>query len=125
MNKFALNYVKNNRGKLAKMYPKFEFYNQDFDEDKATKELIDFAEKEGVEYDKDGFNEAEEAITIRLKALIAQNIWGFSEFYQIFNDLNPTYLKGIEILKDNTYEEIHLEGHSNFKEIEKKHNSRY
>lgn len=125
MNKFALNYVKNNREKLAKMYPKFEHYNQEFDEEKATKELTDFAKKEGVEFDENEFNEAEEAITIRLKALIAQNMWGFSEFYQIFNDLNPTYLKGIEILKDNTYKEIHLEGHSNFKEIEKKHNPKY
>jgi len=128
-NKFALNYVKNNRDFLEKSYPKFELYKQNFDLKKATKELTDYASKEGVEMDKEGLEKANEAITVRLKALIAQNMWGFSEFYEVFNELNPIYLKGVEILQDNSYDKIKLEGNSSVSLFEKPndrlHNPRY
>ena len=111
MNKFALNYVKINRSIITETHPNFNSFKNNFDIEKATKELTDYATEEGFEFNKIQFKEAKEAISIRLKALIAQNYCGFSEFYEIFNDLNPVYIKGIEILKDNTYEKINLEGH--------------
>ena len=71
--------------------------------------MIDYAESKKLEFNQEEYEKAEEAITIRLKALIAQNIWGYSEFYEIFNELNPTYKKGISLLQNNdAYKNIGL-----------------
>lgn len=108
MNRFALEYVNDNRKKLAKSYPNFESFKSQFDIDKATEKLIKYAEKEELEFDEEGFNEAENTIKIRLKAQIAQNIWETSHFYEIINELNNTVKKGVEILKNGDYEKVEL-----------------
>ena len=108
MNRFALEYVNDNRDQLMDEYLSFADFKEKFDLKSATKELIEYATKKKLEYNKDQFLKAEKAITIRLKALIAQNIWGFSEFYEIFNELNPVYKEGINVLKDGRYKKLKL-----------------
>lgn len=108
MNRFALEYVNDNRKKLSKDYPTFDEYKKSYDIEKPLEKLIKYAEKEGLEYNEEGYNEAKEAITIRLKAQIAQNNWDFSNFYQIINELNPIYNKAVEILHDGTFSKIKL-----------------
>ncbi len=108
MNRFALEYVNKNRDKLTIDYPSFEDFKVKFDLKSATNDLIEYAKDKKLEYNEDQFTKAEEAITVRLKALIAQNIWGFSEFYEIFNELNPVYKEGIEVLKDGRYKKLKL-----------------
>ncbi len=109
MNRFALEYVNSNRESLAKQYPDFETFKKSFDLESAIKAMNDYAETKKVEFNQAQFDKAEEAITVRLKALIAQNIWGFSEFYEIFNQLNPIYKEGISLLQDNNaYKDLGL-----------------
>ncbi len=100
MNRFALEYVNQNRDWLDSNYSDFQHFKSDFEIDSALSQMIEYAEAKKLEFDQEQFDEAKEATTIRLKALIAQNYWGFSEFYEIFNELNPTYKKGISLLKD-------------------------
>lgn len=40
--------------------------------------------------------------------MLAQNLWGYSEFYQIYNDSNEILQKAIEILESNTYDKADL-----------------
>jgi carboxyl-terminal processing protease len=98
---FALNYVNDNRDDLKKKYPTFDKYKKDFKADKIVKELIAKAEKEGIEFDKDGFQKAEKAITVRLKANIAQYLYGPASFYEIINDLNESLQVAIKVMQDN------------------------
>jgi carboxyl-terminal processing protease len=98
---FALNYVNDNREDLKKKYPTFEKYKKDFKTDKIVKELIAKAEKEGVEFDKEGFQKAEKTIAVRLKANIAQYLFGPASFYEIINDLNETLQVAIKVIQDN------------------------
>ena len=100
MNRFALEYVNSHRKNLAEDYPDFEKFKKDFDIGSTLEEMIKYAEEKKLEYNEEQFKEAQEAITLRLKALIAQNIWGFSEFYEIFNQLNPVYNEGVKLLKN-------------------------
>lgn len=108
MNRFALEYVNDNRKKLNKTYPDFKTFKNQFDIDKATDKLIKYAKKEELEFDKDGYNEAEKTIKVRLKAQIAQNLWKTNEFYEIINELNTTIQKSVEILKNGDYEKVEL-----------------
>jgi carboxyl-terminal processing protease len=100
MNRFALEYVNSHREDLIKKHPDFKSFKENFKLEQAIKEMIEYAKKNKLEFNQEEYEEAEEAITIRLKSLIAQNIWGFSEFYELFNELNPIYQEGINLLKN-------------------------
>lgn len=109
MNRFALDYVNKHRGEMEEKYKDFEKFKSSFDLDNATKEMIEYAKTKDLEYNDEEFEQAKEAISIRLKALIAQNFWGFSEFYEVFNELNPTFLRGVEIMKsDREFKDLQL-----------------
>lgn len=97
---FTLNYVNDNRASLENKYPTFKKYKEDFKTDKVIKELIKYGEKEGVEFDEENYEKAKEAIQIRLKANIAQNLFDRSKFYEIINELNTELQVAIGILQN-------------------------
>ena len=45
---------------------------------------------------------------MRIKAMLAQNLWDYKKFYEIINQLNNSYNKAIEILEDGSYEKVNL-----------------
>ena len=40
--------------------------------------------------------------------MLAQDIWGYSEFYQIYNDSNEILQKAIEIIESGEYAKANL-----------------
>ena len=100
MNQFALTWVNDNRNKLENKYPSFKKFKTDFKTDKVIKELITYAENEGLEFNEESFNKAEQTINIRLKANIAQDLFDYKKFYEVINELNETLQKSIELLED-------------------------
>jgi carboxyl-terminal processing protease len=108
-NSFALNYMDKNRKSLAKEYSSSEDFVKNFTVDEnLKKELIAYAESKEVEFDEEGFKTSEEVIEIRLKALIARNLYDYSTFYQVINELNSTYKRAIKALQDGTFEKLNL-----------------
>lgn len=99
LNQFSLSWVNENRDKLESKYPTFSKFKEDFKIDKVVKEMFDYAEKEGIEYDEAGYKEAENTINIRLTANIAQNLYDYKKFYEVINDLNTSLQKAIELLE--------------------------
>ena len=100
MNQFSLIWVNKNREKLENKYTSFKKFKSDFNIEKVTKELIEYAEEEGLEFDEENYEKAENTIKIRLKANIAQNLYDYTKFYEIINELNNTLKKSIELLED-------------------------
>jgi len=100
-NQFALYWVNKNRSSLEKKYSNFEKYKNDFNSKNITTELINFAKKEGLEFNKPQFEDSKNTIEIRLKANIAQDLFDYKRFYEIINELNAPLQKSLEILKDN------------------------
>ncbi len=104
---FIANYIDKNRDQLKKKYPDFNLYVKNF---RITDEIIDAIVKEG---EKAGIPKDEKALApllptlkLQLKALIARDIWNMNEMYQIMNQENELLKKGLDILKDGTYEKI-------------------
>ncbi len=108
LNGFVLNYIDKNRKKIKEAHPSFESFKKDFDVEKLTKKLIDYADKEKLEFNEEQFKKSERIINIRLKAMLAQNIWDYKKFYEIINQLNNSYIKAIKILEDGSYEKVNL-----------------
>lgn len=111
LNRYALTYVNDNREELLSTYPTFEDYRDNFAADKKFMDaFFEFVQKEDAdhEFNKEEYKESESLLQLRMKAMIAQNIWGYSEFYQIYNASNEILQKAIEIIESNEYDESGL-----------------
>ena len=111
INSFMLSYLDRNRKKLEKEYPNFETFKKDF---KADKKFMDdffgYVKKENTEfsYDQESYAYCQELLQSRIKATLAQDLWGTSEFFQIYNINNEILQKAIEVLEKNTYDQMNL-----------------
>ncbi len=99
LNRFSLTWVNSNRSKLQEKYITFKKFDEKFKIEKLTKGLTKYAEEEGLVFNEAQFKEAEDLIHIRLKASVAQNLFNFSRFYEVFNDLNIPLQEAVKILE--------------------------
>ncbi|MFT7345144.1 MAG: carboxyl-terminal processing protease [Lentimonas sp.] len=110
-NTFALNYVNKNRSKLEKEYKTFDEFKSQFScEGKILDEFYEefISENPEFEYTEEDMIEASALIQTRLKATFARDLWGTSEFYQIYNDNNEILLKAIQVMEEGEYNTIKL-----------------
>jgi len=109
INNFVLNYIDANRKQLEKKYPEVEDFKKGFKiTDDVIKELVSAGELEDVEFNEEEFNTSKEVIDIRLRALMARNLYGSEAFYQIINDINESLQAGLRALKNGDYEGLNL-----------------
>lgn len=110
LNKFIIQYIDDNRKKLLKKYPGFKTYEKNFKIDNNFMDkFFEFAQKEGVEKDEEGFIISEKLIKQQIKALIARNLWDLSSYFEIVTKIDDGYLKAVEILEDGTlFEELNI-----------------
>jgi len=109
INTFVLNYIDSNRSKLEQDYKSIDDFKKKFSiTEELMSELIRAGEVEEVEYNDEDFNTSKRVLEIRMKALIARNLFGSSAFYEVINDLNETLQAGIKALDDGRYERLNL-----------------
>lgn len=109
LSSFTLSYVDKNRKSLKKSYPDFAKFNANFTiDDKLLEEFKAYAKQEGVEFDEKGYDASKEHLHARIKASIAQNMWDYPMFFQIMNELNPSYLKAIEAIQGDEFAKYKL-----------------
>ncbi|MCK4663937.1 MAG: S41 family peptidase [Bacteroidales bacterium] len=102
LNQFILQFMDNNRKYLKNKYANFSDFNSKYDvDDKMMIDLIEYAEQKELEKNEKEFNISKEHIRIHIKALIARNLWGISEYFQIINTLDTAFKKAIEVIKDD------------------------
>lgn len=105
-NSYSLTYVDENREDILASYPTFADYKEKFEIDKKfMKKFMDYAQEQDEEFeiDEEEYKTSESLIKLRMKALMAQNIWGYNEFYQVYNDSNEILQKAIEVIESNEY----------------------
>lgn len=108
-NRFNLDYMDKNRTSIVEKYNSLEKFKANFNVDETLiKEFTDYAKKEGVEYDEEGFKKSENLIKTQIKALIARGLWQTEGYFYIINDLNESYIEAIKVIEDNTFEEMKL-----------------
>ncbi|MDB0063056.1 peptidase S41, partial [Crocinitomicaceae bacterium] len=111
VNTFGLDYLDKNRKQMEKDYPDFATFKKNFECDKRFMEdFFEYVKKENNDfsYTSDEYKYCKDLLHSRLKASFARDLWGSSEFYQIYNDTNEILQKAIEVLEKNTYEKMNL-----------------
>ncbi len=112
LNTFALSYVDKHRNNLLQRYKNVEAFRKGFQMDGAmTQELVEYARKEGVEADSAGLGISAPLIALRVKALVARDLWDTSAYWQTINPENPvdrSYQKALGVLHDDTFKRMKL-----------------
>jgi carboxyl-terminal processing protease len=111
INRYSLTYVNENRASIEKKYPKFENFKDKFEIDKEFMDQF-FAylaiEDPELEFNEKDYETSENLLKLQFKAMLAQDIWGYSEFYQIYNESNEILQKAIEIIESSEYDKANL-----------------
>ncbi len=100
LNGFTLNYVNNNREDLKKKYSKFKSFKKSsiIDDDLIENFKAYVANEDStIKFNAEQFQISEKLIKLRIKANIALNLWGYAEFYEIFNDRNEELQKALTL----------------------------
>lgn len=111
LNHFVIDYFDKNREYLESKYLNtkkfgdpsigFQTFNRDFVvTDQMLQNLIKFAEGEKLIYNASDFELSKNDLKINLKALIARNLWGTNEFYEIVNQIDPVYLQAVKVIQN-------------------------
>lgn len=94
-------YLDRNRNAVMAEYGDFESFRNNFTiTDDMLDELAALADKRGITPDADGFAKSRHRISEGLKSMIASTLWSTSEAYQILNENDPVYLKGLEVIRN-------------------------
>ncbi|PKR81544.1 peptidase S41 [Brumimicrobium salinarum] len=111
INTFSLAYANENRKKIKRQYNTIESFKNEFEVDeKFMNEFFDYAVKEdsSLAMVEEDYAISENLLKIRLKAMVAQNIWDYQAFYQIFNVKNEIFMEAYKTLQTGRYEKVGL-----------------
>ena len=98
-NSYCIDYVLANRETLNKDYPEFDKFNKKFVVDSVM--MNDFkkvAEDKGVTWNEEQFERSSAWIQLRIKAMIAQDLWNIDKFYQVVMSEDKMIQKAVEVL---------------------------
>lgn len=71
-------------------------------------EFIVSAEADEIKRDEEGLKTSGPFIERQLKAIIANQIWGISEYYQCVNDYNPIVKEALQQMKSDNFKKWKL-----------------
>ncbi len=111
INRFSLDYANGHREEILKKYVDVQSFKEDFSTDEEfMNEFFEYSVNvdSTLKYVEGDYQVSKDLLKIRLKASIAQNLWDYSAFYQIFNVKNEIFMKAYESLKNDRYDEMKL-----------------
>lgn len=102
LNRFVINYFKQNQAKLKKQYPKLEdFLSGKFEvSDEMVTALIEQARKDSVKNDSLESLLTNEVFRLQIKATLANDLYGTGAYARIMNQIIPAYREALALLSD-------------------------
>ncbi|MDA9563311.1 S41 family peptidase [Flavobacteriales bacterium] len=106
---FTLDYMDKHREELLEKYQTVDQFQKGFQIDKKLlDEFIAYGEKKKVEYNEEDFKISEKPIINLIKAQFARNLWNTSAYFQLYNQINPDFIKAIEVINDDSFDKMKL-----------------
>lgn len=105
--KATLDFVDQHRAEMLKTYKKFADYERSFTiPESLSRQLIADGNESGAKYNEEEYGKSKPLIDLQLKALIARDLWGMSEYYQVINQSDPVVQKALELLAAPDFESL-------------------
>ncbi|WP_417266433.1 S41 family peptidase [Brumimicrobium sp.] len=111
INTFTLEYANKNRKAIKNKHKNITSFKNNFEVDQEfLDEFFDYAVEQdsSLTFVQEDFDISGDLLKIRLKAMVAQNLWDYEAFYQIFNVKNEIFMEAYKTLKSGTYEKMNL-----------------
>lgn len=112
INSFTLEYVDKHRTELNRQYADFNKFKSGYSVSEAyMKEFLDYfaAENEDVEFNEEEFKTSKSLLELRLKAVLAQDMFGIQQFYEVNNASNEALQRAVEVLTSSEYKKAGLD----------------
>lgn len=101
-NTFCVNYIDSHRKELKKQFKNEDAFIAGFTVDEPLLgQFRDYAAKEGVEFDQEGYDKALPTIKSIIKAIIGRDLFTQSVYYRVVNEDNPVYKEALRLIRDN------------------------
>ncbi len=112
INTYSFRYVSKQKSNLNKDYPNFDTFNKNFQCDQVF--MDDFfayvlREDPTLLFNEKDYEISKNSIKLRIKAAIAQDLWGVSELYQVYNDFNEIVQRAVQIIGSKEYNSVKLD----------------
>lgn len=102
VNRVAMDYLDQHRKELMKAYKKPEKYKAEFEiTDEILTHLRNLADEKGIAFKEEEYNRSLPLVKLQIKALIARDLYEIGEYFYIINDVNESYQKALNIMKDD------------------------
>jgi carboxyl-terminal processing protease len=111
LNNYSFSYVNKKRDELMGRYSSFQDFKKNFNvDDNFMNDFFEYLSKEEPEFvvDEDQLKTSDHLLKLRIKAMLAQDLWGLNEFYEIFNNSNEIILKAVNVAESNIYDKSNL-----------------
>ncbi|MFM6945731.1 MAG: S41 family peptidase [Flavobacteriales bacterium] len=112
VNSFIFNYVNANRKDLLQKYPTIKEFKAGFNCDATFMDAF-FAyvaqEDSTLLFNEQDYKRSERLLKLRLKSVLAQDLWGTNEMFQVYNDTNEILQEAIHVLQSKSYQNFELE----------------
>lgn len=103
--KFTLKYVNEHRSDLNQKYPDLKNYIANFSVDNGLwDDFLKYAQSHDIKSDS-SYDVSIYNMKMQLKAMVAQYLFNSKAYYQIVNELDPIYIKALNVIKDKEYKE--------------------
>jgi carboxyl-terminal processing protease len=105
INSFVLEYIDKNRASLKSKFETFDQFKSGFVIDnKLLESFVLFAADNKVTIDAGELKKIKVLVETVIKANIAMDLWSSGEFYEIYNTIDPDFIKAKEVIKNwNSY----------------------
>ncbi|MCW3806254.1 S41 family peptidase [Plebeiibacterium marinum] len=99
LNRFVLAYLDESRDMLSIKYDSYDEFLKKYEVgENMINQLVEEAKKEKITSDTKGLEVSLHLLKTQIKALIARNLWGVSEYFQTINPISEEFNKAIEVL---------------------------
>jgi carboxyl-terminal processing protease len=112
VNSFAFQYINANRAALRSKYPDINAFKRDFILDQAfMDQFFAYVQKEDptLLFNAEQYAISEQLLKLRIKAVLAQDLWGTNEMFQVYNETNEILQKAVEVLQSKQYSQFELD----------------
>jgi carboxyl-terminal processing protease len=108
-NEWALEYVDANRESLKQQYPTAEAFIKGYSVSEGSmQEIFAKGAKEEVPFNEAQYKISERVMKIRVKAMVARDLYNNEAFYRVINDLNLELKKALEVIENGTFDKMKL-----------------